>query len=459
VKHLCLLVFVVGCAADSAVETVSVTEQEATVCGVGPTVKGIDVSYYQGTIDWTAVKNDGVKFAFIRVSDGLNTIDNKFSANWSGSRAAGVKHGAYQFFRPSQDPIAQADLLLAKIGSKLEPDDLPPVIDAEASDGQSAATITTKVKKWVAHVKAATGRDPIIYTGFYFWRDSVGAPDITSSPLWHAQYSSVACPNIAPPWQDWALWQYSSTGTVAGIAGNVDMNRWNGDINSFNAFLGPGAGAATCGNATCEAGETSIECPEDCGPCTTIGKAGAVIDDGDACFEGGGPQASMRHVDTAGKDGDLVWTHTTEDTAEGNYGNWYLWFEEAGTYKVEVYTDAAFAESKQAKYVVEAGAVTQDVVIDQSAVSDWQTLGEFQFEAGAYQRIHLGDNTGEALADNVQMVFDAVRVTRVDTGTGDPGDELEPPGDEGGCNAGGGSGAGAGLLLALGLVLRRRRRC
>jgi lysozyme len=166
VKHLCLLVFVVGCAADSAVETVSVTEQEATVCGVGPTVKGIDVSYYQGTINWTAVKNDGVKFAFIRVSDGLNTIDNKFATNWSGSRAAGVKHGAYQFFRPSQDPIAQADLLLAKIGSKLEPDDLPPVIDVEASDGQSAATITTKVKKWVAHVKAATGRDPIIYTGF-----------------------------------------------------------------------------------------------------------------------------------------------------------------------------------------------------------------------------------------------------------------------------------------------------
>ncbi|HUS33196.1 MAG TPA: GH25 family lysozyme [Kofleriaceae bacterium] len=455
-KRLCLLAILVGCAADPVTETESVTEQEATVCGVGPVVKGIDVSYYQGTINWTSVKNDGVKFAFIRVSDGLNTIDSKFAANWSGSRAAGVKHGAYQFFRPGQDPIEQADLLLQKIGGKLEADDLPPVIDVEASDGQSAAVITAKVKKWVAHVKAAIGRDPIIYTGFYFWRDSVGAPDVTSSPLWHAQYSDAACPNIAPPWSKWALWQYSSTGTVAGISGNVDMNRWNGDMASLTAFLGP---AATCGNSTCESGEGSLDCPEDCGPCTTIGKAGAVIDDGDSCFLGGGPAASMRHVATAGLDGDLVWTHTTEDTAEGNYGTWHLWFEEAGLYKVEVYTDGGFAQSKKAKYTVEAGAASKDVVIDQTAVDGWQSLGEFQFEAGAYQTIHLGDNTGELLADNVQMVFDGVRVTRVDPGTGSGDDQLDPPGDESsGCNARGGSGTGAGLLLALGLVLRRRRR-
>src|SRR5690349_556343 len=74
-------------------------EQEATVCGSGPTVKGIDVSYYQGNIDWTRVKNDGVKYAFIRVSDGLGTIDTKFETYWAQSRANGIIHGAYQFFR------------------------------------------------------------------------------------------------------------------------------------------------------------------------------------------------------------------------------------------------------------------------------------------------------------------------------------------------------------------------
>src|ERR1043166_9121841 len=78
-------------------------------CAAGSTVKGIDVSYYQGSINWGAVKNDGVKYAFIRVSDGTGYRDSKFDANWSGAKSHGVLRGAYQFFRSNQDPIAQAD--------------------------------------------------------------------------------------------------------------------------------------------------------------------------------------------------------------------------------------------------------------------------------------------------------------------------------------------------------------
>src|SRR5262249_30212815 len=150
---------------------------------------------------------------------------------------AGIVHGAYQFFRPGQDVLAQADLLLSKIGD-MKPDDLPPVLDVEAADGNTPAQVASKVKQWVAHVKAAIGRPPIIYTGFYFWRDSVGGPDLTTSPLWHAQYTTAACPNIADPWTDWAIWQYTSTGAVDGIAGNVDVDRWNGNRASLDAFLG-----------------------------------------------------------------------------------------------------------------------------------------------------------------------------------------------------------------------------
>src|SRR3954466_14515605 len=103
-RHALIVALIAGCAQQPLEANL---EQEATVCGVGPTVKGIDVSVYQGTINWTAVKNDGVKYAVIRVSDGLNSIDSKFAANWSGAKTAGIKRGAYQFFRPSQDPIAQ----------------------------------------------------------------------------------------------------------------------------------------------------------------------------------------------------------------------------------------------------------------------------------------------------------------------------------------------------------------
>ncbi len=195
-------------------------------------------------------------------------------------------------------------------------------------------------------------------------------------------------------------------------------------------------------------------------PCGTIGYAGAVIDDGDACFEPGGPVASLRNVRDAGLDGDLVWTHTTDDTAEANYGQWHLDFEQAGRYRVEVYTDTTYAQSKQAAYVVQHGAAMDDVILDQSAVDGWQTLGDFDFEAGGEQGLRLADNTGEPLADNVQLVFDAVRVTRVetgDTGSGAGSDDDEAPSDDGGCSAGGQLG-----LALVGLVAglrRRRRRC
>lgn len=429
----------VGCAAEGQPEPTdySALEQDTTVCGVGPTVKGIDVSYYQGTINWTQVAGDGVKFAFIRVSDGTGFVDPKFETYWSASRAAGIKHGAYQFFRPGQDPVAQADLLLSKIGGKLAADDLPPVVDVEASDGLSATQIQAKLKIWVDRVKNALGRDPIIYTGFYFWRDSVGAPDYAQTPLWHAQYTTATCPNIAPPWTKWHLWQFTSTGTVAGISGDVDVDRWNGDLASLQAFLGP---------------------PEPVLPCQSIGYAGAVIDDGDSCFEPGGPATSMRAVTDAGQDGDLVWTHTTEDAAEANFGLWHFDFEQAGRYKVEVYTDGAYAQSKQAKYLVQAAGATQDKVIDQTAVDGWQTLGEFDFAQGADQSLRLSDNTGEPLADNVQLVFDAVRLTRIDTdtGSGSGSDETDPPpGEDGGCSTGGGS-LGFAMIAVLGILRRRR---
>lgn len=449
--RLLAFAWLMGCAAQEP-EPVATLDQGVTVCGSGPTLKGIDVSYYQGNINWSAVANDGVSFAFMRVSDG-GYLDTKFSANWSGSRAAGIKHGAYQFFRPGQDPIEQAEILLNGIGRKLAPDDLPPVIDVEASDGQSAAVIKQKLTIWIDHVKGVLGRDPIIYTGFYFWRDSVGAPDFTSSPLWHAQYSTASCPTIAPPWQSWAFWQYTDSGTVAGISGGVDTNRFNGDEAAFAKLLGTGG---ACGDGMCGAGEGSIVCPEDCGPCGTIGYAGGVVDDGDACFEGGGPSSAMRHEETAGKDGDLIWTHTTDNHAEANFGQWHLLFEDGGTYQVEVYTDTAFAQSKQAKYAVQSGATTTDVVIDQTAVNGWQTLGTFDFAAGGAQWVRVADNTGEPLAAKVQLAFDALRVTRIEAPPA-----VEPPGDPGGCSAGGHANGGMlGLVVAamLGRLRRRRRR-
>src|ERR1700759_3034082 len=111
-------VLLIGCA--EPIE--STADQAAIACADGPTTRGMDVSYYETSVDWVAAHQAGIDFAFIRVTDGVQFIDPKFPGYWAGAKAAGVIRGAYQFFRPAEDPIAQADLLLDKMGP-LDPGD------------------------------------------------------------------------------------------------------------------------------------------------------------------------------------------------------------------------------------------------------------------------------------------------------------------------------------------------
>jgi len=165
------------------------------VCADGPTVRGIDVSHWQGTIDWDAVAADGIDFAIIRTSDG-SFLDREFFRNWAEAKRVGIKRGVYQFFRAGNDPIVDAQLLLDRMGP-LEPGDIPPVLDAETMDGQSASTVQANMRAWLEHVAAATGATPIIYSGSGFWNGSLGSPDFTEYPLWVANYEPL--PEHADP--------------------------------------------------------------------------------------------------------------------------------------------------------------------------------------------------------------------------------------------------------------------
>jgi lysozyme len=228
----------------------------ARVCASGVTTKGVDVSYHNGTINWTSVKNAGYEFAFVRISDGTGFRDPMFATNWAGAHAAGLTRGIYQFFRPNQDVAAQADLVIAAVGTRA-PGDLPPVIDVEATGNLSPASVAAKVRTWVDRVKAATGVDPIVYTGKYFWRDQVGGPTtFANNALWIAQYTSL-CPDLTSPWNTWAFWQYSETGSVPGISGGIDVDRFNGTVDELRALAGGtggggggGGSSATCTSAT-----------------------------------------------------------------------------------------------------------------------------------------------------------------------------------------------------------------
>ncbi|MBI5490086.1 MAG: hypothetical protein HY905_22320 [Deltaproteobacteria bacterium] len=378
------------------------------VCADGPTLQGIDISYYQGTIDWDAVAADGIDFAFIRVSDGVGFEDPEFDRNWAEAARVGIARGVYQFFRPGQDPVAQADLLISRMGA-LGPGDMPPVADVEDADGESAATIAANLAIWMDRVEAAIGRPPIIYTGLYFWRDSVGGADFAEHPLWIANWG-VSCPNIPDPWTDWLFWQDSASGSIAGISGDVDTDIFNGDMAALLAYA---SNTPVCGDGWCTGDETYDTCPADCPRCEPIPPPGRAVEETEVCFEAGGP-AEYWHAESAGSGGSLLHTGTTDHDYVVNYAVWNLDFEEAGNYRVEAYTDAAWAQSRTAPYQVRHDGVVAPVTVDQTLADGWNLVGEFAFAAGGDQWVRVDDNTGEPGSTGTQLVADAVRLTRLD---------------------------------------------
>jgi len=236
-----LLALLVGCGGDPWDDELPVgsgTWAVHTVCGGGQVVRGIDVSKWQGTVDWHRVKGDGMVFGVARVSDGLNYPDAYFARNWKEMRKEGLIRGVYQYFRPNQSATAQANYLITEVkkAGGFQKGDLPAVLDLEATGGQSASTIVKQIDTWLSRVEQGTGRRPIIYTGSYFWDGKVLSSKHTKYPLWTAHYTTKACPLVPNPWNKWVMWQYTSKGKVSGTSGNCDVNRFNGTLADLKAF-------------------------------------------------------------------------------------------------------------------------------------------------------------------------------------------------------------------------------
>jgi GH25 family lysozyme M1 (1,4-beta-N-acetylmuramidase) len=240
----------------------------ANLCPGPVTVDGIDVSYWQSKIDWSKVKTTK-KYAIIRTGDGLYQ-DKLFAVNWKGCHDQGLICGVYQFFRPGKDPIVQADLMLSMMGP-LKPGDLAPMIDVEATDGQPPAVVAAKVTQWVNHVKQKTGRDPLVYTGKYFWDGNVKSSAQANLPLVHAQYCTNCCPKISTYWKKWTIWQFSSTGSVPGIGGNCDLDLYDGPLSALQKL----ASAQTC-KPSCD---KAVWTGADCGKVDCAKSAATCVDD------------------------------------------------------------------------------------------------------------------------------------------------------------------------------------
>lgn len=203
-----------------------------SLSSVSSLLSGIDVSIFQGAIDWAAVASrSNTSFVSIKATEGTDFHDPNFKENWAGAHSAGLFRTAYHFAHPSADAVAQADFFcgaVAAAGGWANSSTLQLMLDLEDADKQSPAAVWAWTQAFAARVRAITGRPIIIYTGYYFWRDQVGDPaDNLDAPLWIAAY--IPKPLIPRAWPAWTFWQHNDNGDIPGINARTDVDYFNGE--------------------------------------------------------------------------------------------------------------------------------------------------------------------------------------------------------------------------------------
>lgn len=192
-------------------------------------VHGIDISHYQGNIDWNRLTQSRltdfpIEFVFMKATEGGDHGDDTFSRNFTEAGKYGFIRGAYHFFSPNTDPLKQADFFIRTV--KLAPGDLPPVLDVELTGKKSREELQANIKRWLDRVEAHYGVKPILYTSYKFKNRHLNDSIFNTYPYWIAHYyvDSVRYEG------KWHFWQHTDVGNVPGIEEDVDLNVFNGTL-------------------------------------------------------------------------------------------------------------------------------------------------------------------------------------------------------------------------------------
>ncbi len=198
-------------------------------------VRGIDVSYYQGNINWDIIAAQGITFTFIKATEGVDYVDTCFETNWQNARMAGLYVGAYHFYRFEDSGVEQAQAFIAAVPR--EENTLPPVIDIELYDTleetPDSRAVRENLEAMITVLTDYYGVSPILYTGSntywryvrYFSRDYA---------IWWNNY-------YYEPYVKWTFWQYTDSGQLEGYDGYqqcVDLDVYNGDMMAFREEFG-----------------------------------------------------------------------------------------------------------------------------------------------------------------------------------------------------------------------------
>ena len=201
-------------------------------------VHGVDVSHYQGEIDWPLLAEQDIRFAFVKATEGSGFADGTFEANWSGARAAGLRTGAYHFFSYDSPAERQAANFISRV--PVEADALPPVIDVEfygdyAKHPAPTETVVQQLREMVDALAARYGTKPILYATGRAYRLYL-AQGFDDCDIW---IRSVYTEPKLPDGRAWTFWQYTDKGRLRGTHGveeAIDLNVFRGTEAEFEAY-------------------------------------------------------------------------------------------------------------------------------------------------------------------------------------------------------------------------------
>lgn len=194
-------------------------------------VLGVDVSAHQGAIDWTRLRASGISVAYLKASEGVGHEDSQFSANWRGTREAGIARGAYHYFTLCSTGAEQAKAFLAIVPPNAGA--LPPALDLEldgaCTERPDADAVQAEVDDFMTTVEKAWGRRVVVYSS-HGWRSAYGLPDEVGRPAWLTRHEGR-------PEGDWAIWQVRFDARIDGVDHDIDLDVVSTEVLSREATI------------------------------------------------------------------------------------------------------------------------------------------------------------------------------------------------------------------------------
>lgn len=203
---------------------------------------GIDVSHWQGSIDWQRVADSGIDFAIIKATDGANRVDPWYERNRTRARRAGIATTAYHFARPGLSGVGSRHARIVRDArlearffvrqADLRRGDLIPALDLERSGGLRPSELRTWTLAFLRTVRGAIGARPMVYSNAYFWRTHMGDTAKVARAgfrFWVAHWGARTPEVPGRRWleQGWTFWQWTDCGRVPGIDDCVDRNSYS----------------------------------------------------------------------------------------------------------------------------------------------------------------------------------------------------------------------------------------